>query len=374
MNTAAYCKAKQRLCLEKLKELAKITGKEIDKKAEKWKWKNRDVYLADGTVINLEDTDEINKKFPKAFSKGKQQGQPKLRMLGLFSLASGAFLDAEIARYSGKGQSETTLMQRLIKRIKPGSVLVLDRFFTSFFLQNMFLKSQIDYVIRARDKFAKKNLGRKKDKIINLPNPGGSNYPSYNTKNAPQSIKVRLIKSSIKRKGFRTATLFILTSLLDHKKYSKEDLEQLYLERWGVELDIRHLKTTLEADLLRSKTAEMSQKELWVHLLGFNLIRNINVAVANHFNEQSPRKRSFKTTLSVYLEGIKSFGSKAGGIIIELLKNEILNFKYRREPRALKRRNNRFPLLTKSRKESKKENWGYSRRKGQMGLSVTGEA
>jgi hypothetical protein len=40
-----------------------------------------------------------------------------------------------------------------------------------------------------------------------------------------------------------------------------------------VELDIRNIETTLGMDVLRCLTPQMVQKELWVYLLAYNLIR-----------------------------------------------------------------------------------------------------
>lgn len=250
------------MCENTLETIAKETGKIINSKASSWSWRQRDVYLIDGTVINLEDTKQIRDEFPLTFSKDKQQGQPKLRLLGMFSLASGSFLDGEIGKYTGKGQSEVSLMRKLLTRISKGSVLVLDRFFTSYFLQVMFLDAGIDYVIRGRDKSVKKLLGRKSDRIVEIQKPRHKEWQVYQIDKIPQKIKVRVMKSSIKRRGFRTATIYIMTSFLDQKTYSKEDIEKLYIERWGVELDIRHLKNTLNARQLSSKSPSMARKEL----------------------------------------------------------------------------------------------------------------
>jgi IS4 transposase len=36
----------------------------------------------------------------------------------------------------------------------------------------------------------------------------------------------------------------LVTTLLDHRQVSKDDLSALYARRWNVELDLRNLKTT----------------------------------------------------------------------------------------------------------------------------------
>ena len=52
-----------------------------------------------------------------------------------------------------------------------------------------------------------------------------------------------------------------------------EVLAMLYAHRWDVELDLRNLKTTTGMDVLSCQTPQMNEKQLWVHLLAYNVIR-----------------------------------------------------------------------------------------------------
>lgn len=61
MNTSAFTKAKERLSEKKLLQITQDTGREVDARSSNWRWKNREVYLVDGTLIHLEDTE---KKLP----------------------------------------------------------------------------------------------------------------------------------------------------------------------------------------------------------------------------------------------------------------------------------------------------------------------
>lgn len=364
MNSAAYTKAKARLPLGSLIELVKNKGKEIAKNGHSWKWKGHSIYLGDGFILSLEDTESNRMEFPASLKGDVNQGLPKLRFMGLFDSITGTFIDGEIGKYCGKEQSEITLLKKMVPRIEKGSILILDRYFTNFFLQGLLINSDLNYVIRARDEFAKKTLGESNDKIVTMAKPRGKN-DLYDVENAAEKITVRVIRGSIDRPGFRPVVIYIITSLIDKKKYSKADIEKLYLGRWNVELDIRNLKTTLEASNLRSKGPTMAIKETFVHLLTYNFIRFIILctALSRPGKSYTPRKYSFKTTLLCCLEVIGKVKGNALEILIKMLSKEILNAKYRREARAIKKRNNKYPLLTTSREEAKYQNWGYSRRK-----------
>ena len=60
-----------------------------------------------------------------------------------------------------------------------------------------------------------------------------------------------------------------------------------------MEVDIRSIKSTLQMDVLRCRTPEMVRKEIWAHLLVYNLLRTV-MAVAAGANGLEPRQVSFE--------------------------------------------------------------------------------
>ncbi|KAF5410106.1 MAG: hypothetical protein C5S47_07500 [Candidatus Methanogasteraceae archaeon] len=103
----------------------------------------------------------------------------------------------------------------------------------------------------------------------------------------PDTLTIREIK--INRK-------VITTTLLDPKKFTREEIDELYTKRWLIEVDFRFIKTVLQMDILRFKTPDMVCKEIWVNLLAYNLIRTVMAQAAHHYN-LPPRTLSFKGTL-----------------------------------------------------------------------------
>ena len=84
----------------------------------------------------------------------------------------------------------------------------------------------------------------------------------------------------------------VVTTILD-ASIDGEQIGSLYERRWNGEIDIRSIKSTMKMDVLRCKTPEMVQKEIWTHLLAYNLLRTV-MAVAANENDIEPRKISFK--------------------------------------------------------------------------------
>jgi hypothetical protein len=85
----------------------------------------------------------------------------------------------------------------------------------------------------------------------------------------------------------------LVTTMLDAEGYAKEELADLFLQRWNIELDLRSIKDVLQMDVLRCKSPEMVRKEIWMHLLAYNLIRGVT-AKAAEAHAASPRELSFK--------------------------------------------------------------------------------
>jgi hypothetical protein len=103
------------------------------------------------------------------------------------------------------------------------------------------------------------------DKLVTWPKPKkcpqGLSKDEFNA--LPSTITVREIYYYIVVPGFRTERVSLITTLLD-TTYSTLDIVGLYGQRWDVELDLRHLKTTLGMDILRCKTPSMVRKEIYV--------------------------------------------------------------------------------------------------------------
>ena len=161
-------------------------------------------------------------------------------------------------------------------------------------------------------------------------------------------------------KRYRTRVITAVTTLLDPHEFPKADIAELYRLRWHCELDLRSLKQTLQMDVLRGKTPAIVQKELWAHLLVYNLIRKVMAqAAAKHGLD--PRTLSFKgalQTLNAFALPLLSCAAPCLPDVIDALLEAIVRHRVgnrpgRFEPRARKRRPKPYPLLTCPRAEAR---------------------
>jgi hypothetical protein len=163
--------------------------------------------------------------------------------------------------------------------------------------------------------------------------------------------------------GFRVRSLVVATTLLDAEEYTKDDLAQIYRARWNIELDLRSIKDVLQMDVLRCKTPELVRKEIWTHVLAYNLNHTVMAQAASQ-NGVSPRSISFKATLQILeafqplivsqaYRGLSHRESLYQEVLRAIAQHSVADRPDRFEPRVAKRRPKNYNRLTKPRKQMK---------------------
>jgi len=353
-KTGAYCKARQRLPLKMVSAMTIMTGNLISGKvADRWNWRGRRVRLVDGTTVTLSDTPANQAIYPQQSGQKPGLGFPICRIVGITCLASGALLNAVMGKFKGKGSGE----QALLRTLDTGDLLLGDAFYATYFLLTELRVRGVDAVFeqhgsrqRTTDFGRGENLGSR-DHLITLTKP--KIRPEWMTveqyESAPATLTVRELEVGGK---------VLVTTLLCPKATSKTDLKMLYKRRWHVELDIRNIKTTLGMETLSCKTPQMGEKEMWVYLLAYNLIRLIMLQSAL-LADVLPRSLSFKHTLQLWLAGndtlVNSDDQCASEFLLLVAKRTVGNRPGRIEPRAVKRRPKPYPLLMKTRAIAREE-------------------
>jgi len=178
----------------------------------------------------------------------------------------------------------------------------------------------------------------------------------------PETLTLREVKFTVTGPGRRTETITIITTLTDPQKYSREDLAELYGFRWNVELDIRQIKQTLHLDHVRCKTPQMVRRELWVTLLAYNLIRKV-IATTAAVHDKQPRQLGFTLACQSILASWMLFSTGScrdsramyDMLLAHIAANEVADRPGRIEPRVLKRRRHRYPLMQRPREQLRAE-------------------
>lgn len=350
-HTGAYCRASQRLSLDLVRALCEQVGAQLHAAAESaWRWRGRPVKLIDGTGLSMPDTQANRARYPQPASQAPGVGFPQARMVGVTCLATGAVLAVALGRYAGKGQGELSLMRALDGAFDAGDVVLGDALYCSYFTIAQLQARGIDLVCERhgsrRSDFRRGHRLGARDHVIEWKKP--VTCPAWMSREqyeaAPAVLRVREAKV-----GGRV----LVTTLCSSNDVAKGELEQLYKQRWQVELDLRNIKTTMGMEVLRCKTPEAIDKEIWVHLLAYNLIRVLMAQAAERAGTL-PRLISFKHTLALWSAWRASERQAQSDDDLEVLFDLMAQRRVgrrpgRREPRACKRRPRRTKWLKEPR-------------------------
>ena len=205
----------------------------------------------------------------------------------------------------------------------------------------------------------------KGDHIVEWPKPEFIRSIGWQRSKAlPEQLTIRETRVQVQQPGFRSRTMIVVSTLVDAEEVNTRDLAELYRARWNAELDLRSLKQTMQMDILRCKTPELVRKEIWTHILAYNLIRTIIAQAAAKHNVE-PRTISFKgaiQTLQAFQPLIAAQGDCGASrrrslydrLLDAVVTHRVADRPDRFEPRQRKRRQKKYDRMMKPRNELKR--------------------
>jgi hypothetical protein len=375
-TASGYCQARMRLPVAVLQTLAREVYQKIADpldREDQHRWRGHRVLLMDATSFSMSDTAELQAHFGQPGQQKAGCGFPVAHVLMLFNARTGLAVDAITAPLR---THEMSLACGTHQHMAQGDLVVGDDSFGSYAHLALLVERGahglfpahhvriVDFtpdrpcieprqVAKAKD--AKglprsrwvRSLGEK-DQIVEWFKP--AQRPQWMTaaqwKQLPEKLPVREVRRTITRPGFSPVTLTIVTTLLDPKQYPAADLFALRLRRWDVETDIRHLKTTMGMEVLHCKTVEGVQKELWMFLLIYNLVRAVMVAAAQR-QKVAVSRISFASALA-WMRCARRGDSLPRLALIPYRPNRF-------EPRVIKRRPKPYDLMVRPRNIMREE-------------------
>ena len=362
-STSAYCQARARLDPAVLELICGHLCWSLETNVlhgERWLG-GRPVKIVDGTGLSMPDTAANQALWPQPSSQKPGCGFPAMKLVGLFSLSSGALLETATGNLH---VHESVLFRGLWDKLRTGDVLLADRGFCSYATLAALQARGVDSVMRLHqmrraDFRTGKSLGAE-DRLITWQKPPKptEGWSAEEFAALPETLTLRMIRLKVTARGFRTRSVVLVTTLLDPQSYPADALRALYGERWNVELHFQQIKTLLAMDVLRCKSPGLIQREVILHRIAYNLVRSLMQRSA-HLHHVPLERISFKgslDTLRHWSGVIAAAGAtprKQDQLIEQMLatiaRDPVPERPERSEPRARKRRPKNYQLLTKPR-------------------------
>ncbi len=351
LSTGGYCKARLRLPQPMISALVQGTGRMLSEAAEcAWRWQGRAVKLLDGTTVSAPDTCSTQQRYPQSSLQAVGVGFPLLRVVGVICLSTGAVLDAAVGGCVGEGASELALLRQLYAALQPGDVALGDALYCNYFVICALRERGVDMVCelqggRRADFRRGERLG-KEDHLVCWPRP---RQPPWMSRQQYESLPEQLVLRESRVKG-----RVLVSTMGDARAVPKAQLFELYAQRWQVELDLRNIKAVLGMRVLSGMSAQMNEKQIWVYLLAYNLIRMLMASAARQV-QCHPRQLSFKHTLQLWMHwrdrGLLAHPDHILQLLLAIAQRRCGHRAGRKEPRARKRRPHPYPWLQVPRSE-----------------------
>jgi len=366
----AYCTARGRLPLELLQELLRrvcALGNQAVRNTGEMLWKGHRLWHMDGSSFSMADNRALQEHFGQPGQQRKACGFPVAHILCLFDAASGLIHDCILSPLRTHDLAHAAELHRQMRR---GDILIADRAFESFMHLALLLgqglhllapvhqKRKVDFRRKERRSGKKGQKGRrlerqrvrklgKCDQVFRwykpLHKPRWASQAQFDA--LPATIEVREIKRKVRLATGLWQTITLVTTLLDPDIYPAEELVAVLKGRWAVEVNLRHLKTTMKMDILRSQTVAGIEKELYMFLIVYNLVRLVMLEAAAR-QDVAVDRISFADALYWVRHGDLSRPMPKFLVVPERPE--------RIEPRAIKRRPKQYARLNQPRMEMRK--------------------
>jgi len=280
----------------------------------------------------------------------------------LCNLASGTI---EAIKHTNRMERELPLFFRLSGHFRPDDIWVGDALYGAYVAIGHSVVMGVDAVARlegSRKPHLMKDhpLGPNEWLVTwTKPNakPGYLNQRQWEA--IPGTLKLRMVRVTLNRPGFKPLKFYVVTTLLDRRAYPGKWIGEMYLRRWRLEVGLRDLKTTMKMEMLRTKTPRMIYKEFLMFIIAHNMIRCLITQAAAEHN-QPVLSISFKGAIDVvclYANVLMCARSaktrkKLFPEMIGAIADQKVPFRPNRiEPRAVKRRPKTYPPLMATRKQ-----------------------
>jgi len=261
----------------------------------------RPLYVVDGSTLSMPDEPEL----VKAFGYANTRHGPSRFPVARFALVLLAGVEAVcVYRLDPYRTAEDVQLHRMWDALPNGCISLFDRHFCSFYNLAKLRQRQIDVLTRLHQRRDPGRLiahGRRlgKDEWSVTLDLAPQLRKRYNDPSLPKVLRVRLIRVAF-RHGKKRRRLWLVTTLLDPKRYPRRVLIDLYRRRWGIETRYASLKTTLKLNVLRSLSLVGVRYEVAASVLAHNLVWTL-IHQAAHAADTPPDRISFADAIKAVL-------------------------------------------------------------------------
>lgn len=292
---SAIFQARSRLGFEPIRDLFVRVARPLAAEGTPGSWlAGRRVVAIDGTCLDLADTPANEEFFGRPGSgRGERSAFPQARLVAVAECGTHALFDAAIGACT---TSEAELARDLLDRLEPGMLALADRGFYSFYQFKRAADTGADLLWRVSSNLRPRHLDTLQDGswLAHITPSSGPGRRSVSP------MTVRVIDYTIDDGRDNPQHYRLLTTIMDPEQADATALATAYAQRWEIESTFDELKTHQRGPraVLRSKSPELVQQQIWGHLCCHYAIRTLMLDAAAH-SGHDPDRISFVAALRI---------------------------------------------------------------------------
>jgi len=285
-TTSAISQARRRLGAVPLEVLFRRVAVPIARPGTRGAWfRSWRVMAIDGVIIDVPDTPENNEVFEHTTGGRGESAFPVVRIVGLGECGTHAIVAAEVGTW---GTGERTLAARLVPDLEPDMLVLMDRGFYSYKLWQAIGDTGAAAVFRVTSNMILPMLeaypdGSYRSVLLEATRQSPIRKRARRTGEGANNVLAaagppcRVVEYMIENRGGDTETFCLITSILDYRDAPARELAALYNERWELELTLDEIEIHQlgHGRVLRSKSPEMVEQEIWGILLAHYAVRHL---------------------------------------------------------------------------------------------------
>lgn len=242
-------------------------------------WRGLLVCAVDGTTLTVPDRPANLAWLTKGGGNHGGTGYPQVRLLALLACGTRTVIDAV---FGPTTSGETTYAAALLRSMRAGMIVLLDRNFAAAALIAAIARTEADVLVRVKN-------GRRL--------PVLARYPDGSSLSQMGATRIRVIEAQIAvstSAGRRTGAYRLATTLLDYRACPAADLITLYHQRWEIETAYLELKSTiLGGRVLRARTPAGIDQEIYALLITYQILRTAMADATASVPGTDPDRASF---------------------------------------------------------------------------------
>ena len=254
------------------------------------KYREYRLIAIDGTVLEINDTEELRNEF--GYIENQNKKVARARASALYDVENDMIISSKLTHYRcGEREIAENLIDEMINLGSYNDLILFDRGYPSKDFITFIESRRLKYLMRVSSGFLKV--------VINAPNQD----QIIEAKHKDKVLKIRVIKFELESGIIET----LVTNLFD-ETISVEDFKELYFKRWGIEVKYNEIKNKLQVENFTGKTVIAIEQDFYATMYLTNMVALAKKDANEVIQEDSKNKNlkfEYKVNTNVLIGKLK---------------------------------------------------------------------